>query len=131
MCERLGHDIEKGVVGREAHKDGNFHLHAYIKFANALDVKNCKYFDFVHEGVTHHGNYQAAKKAEDVIRYCTKEDPTPLELGTMDFKQELIAKKNKHKILGKRLAEGDTVDQLIEDGETHLLFNYKSLVANV
>lgn len=40
----------------------------------------------------YHGNYQAAKSAIASIKYISKEDTEPLEIGDMDWKQEASAK---------------------------------------
>lgn len=46
----------------------------------------------------------------------TKHDKEPLELGDMDWKQETEAKAQKKKILGKRLASGEALHDIIDDG---------------
>lgn len=53
-----------------------------------------------------------------------------MELGDMDYKQEQKAKLQKRKVLGKRLASGESVAALIADGNTELMFGYSKLVAD-
>lgn len=43
----------------------------------------------------YHGSYEHAKSAIKSIRYVSKEDKEPLELGDMDYKQEIAAKESK------------------------------------
>jgi len=116
--------IVKGIVGQEQHKDGDLHLHAYVKYIKDISTRNPKYFDIVHEGQVYHGNYQTAKCAIASIKYITKEDKEPMEIGDMDWKQETAAKQTKQKILGKRLAAGEPVDQIIADGNEELIMSY-------
>jgi len=78
--------VEKGVIGQEEHQDGNKHLHAYIKFGKRLSTRDCRYFDIEWEGQTYHPNIASAKNAYGAVKYCVKEDKTPLEIGTMDHK---------------------------------------------
>jgi len=116
--------IIKGVVCQEQHKDGDLHLHAYVKYLKEIQTRNMKYFDIEHEGEIYHGNYQTAKSSIAIVRYCTKDDQEPLELGDMDWKQETAAKQSKQKILGKRLASGETVADVLADGNEELIISY-------
>jgi len=86
MLESKGLNIAKGIVGQEQHADGNLHLHAYAKFDKPVETRNCKYFDIEFEGKTYHGKYEPAKSAIASIKYVSKHDKEPLELGDMDYK---------------------------------------------
>ncbi len=68
------------------HQDGNPHLHAYAKFHKNIDTVNCRQFDITWEDKVYHPNIASAKSAYASVKYCTKEDKEPLELGTMDHK---------------------------------------------
>ena len=114
-------DIIKGLIGQEKHQDGQSHLHAYVKYMKTMNIRNPAFFDIVYEGETYHGNYQTAKSAIASIKYVSKEDTEPLELGDMDYKQETSAKQSKSKILGKRLAAGESVAEVIKDGNEDLI----------
>lgn len=78
--------IAKGLIGQETHADGNKHLHAYVKYTTEKNTVNPKYFDLEHDGKVYHGNYQTAKSAIASIKYISKEDKEPLEVGDMDWK---------------------------------------------
>ena len=86
MLQAKGYNVVKGIVGQEQHQDGNFHLHAYAKFDRQIDVKNARHFDLEFNSKIYHGKYETAKSAIKSIRYITKHDTTPLELGDMDWK---------------------------------------------
>ena len=79
----------------------------------------------------YHGKYEPAKSAIGSIKYLTKHDKEPLELGDMDWKQESEAKKDKRKILGKRLASGEPLINVLEDGNEDLIFSFRNIEANV
>jgi len=49
-----------------------------------MNIKDPRAFDIIWEGKTYHPNIVSAKSAYASVKYCTKEDKTPLELGTMD-----------------------------------------------
>jgi len=83
-----------------------------VKYSATLNVKNPRFFDIAHDGKTYHGKYEPAKSAIASIKYVTKHDQEPLELGSMDYKQETQAKECKKKILGKRLIEGESLVSL-------------------
>lgn len=55
------------VIAREEHKDGNSHLHAFIKYKTKVEWKADKW-----DIGTYHGNYQVAKSWKAVQAYCKK-----------------------------------------------------------
>lgn len=61
--------IEDYVIAQEDHKDGNTHIHAYIKLFDKLCTTDMHKFDLGE----FHGNYQVAKNAAAVQKYCKKE----------------------------------------------------------
>jgi len=42
---RSGYQLENHYIVQELHKDGNPHIHAWIKLGNKPNIQNCKYFD--------------------------------------------------------------------------------------
>lgn len=121
--------VLKAVIGREQHQDGEYHLHAYAKYDKAIDTINPRHFDLTYEGKDYHGKYELAKSGLYSIKYCIKEDKEPLQIGDMDAQQEVAAKENKKKIIGKRMQEEDLVDIVEEHPE--LMFDLVKLAANV
>lgn len=116
MIESKGLTIVKGLIAQEEHKSGDKHLHAYVKFDKPINTVNPRYFDIEFENKAYHGKYEPAKSAIGSIKYISKADPSPLELGDMDYEQEMQAKAQKKKILGKRLAAGEPLQDIIDDG---------------
>jgi len=55
-------------IGLEQHEDGGNHLHAYVEFADKLNVRDAKYFDV--DGK--HPNIQPVRKPAAVLRYVQK-----------------------------------------------------------
>lgn len=86
MLEAKGLTIVKGIVGQEKHADGNLHLHVYAKFDKTINYTSPQCFDITYEGKQYHGKYEPAKSAIASIKYVTKHDTEPLELGDMDYK---------------------------------------------
>lgn len=64
--------LSKYVVARELHKDGEMHIHCYLKYSDKLHLRKSTCFDIMTYEKTYHGNYQTARSAKDVIKYCTK-----------------------------------------------------------
>lgn len=60
--------ISEYVIAREVHADGDFHLHAFLKYERKVDFKSDKW-----DLGSHHGNYQVAKSWRAVERYCKKD----------------------------------------------------------
>lgn len=60
--------IEEYCVARERHKDGEFHIHAFLKMKTKIEFK-ATMFDVA----IYHGNYQVAKSWRAVAEYCQKD----------------------------------------------------------
>lgn len=65
--------ITKYLIGREHHKDGNFHLHAFIESETKIESKNCRFLDILWEGKTYHPNIRSVTNQEKWIDYCSKD----------------------------------------------------------
>ena len=92
-----------------------------------MDITVATKLDIVHEGVTHHGNYQGVKSDEAVIKYVTKGG---VFIASKD-RDELLAKHEcrvgKKKIIGKELLGIPNVRALAEhvrDKRPELLMDY-------
>lgn len=76
--------IEQYVISREKHEDGNFHLHAYIKYNYKLNITNPDHFDI--DGF--HPNIQAVKDTRACIAYIKKDgdfiESVKLDMTTPD-----------------------------------------------
>lgn len=86
MIEAKGLTIAKGLVAQESHASGDLHLHAYFKFDKPVNYKDPRCFDIEYENKTYHGKYEPAKSAIASIKYISKHDKEPLEVGDMDYK---------------------------------------------
>lgn len=110
-------ELEMWLIGQERHQDGNFHLHALIKFKNKKNLTGCRFFDY--KG--YHPQFESAlrKKGPDDKRkppehlqaiedYITKEDPAPLRNGFMSICVD------ESKSYGDIIAEATSADELIK-----------------
>lgn len=67
LDEKFPAEIKEYVICLEKHKDGNPHLHAFVKFIPKKRIRT-RSFDF--EG--YHGHYEVAKSWKAVVKYVTK-----------------------------------------------------------
>lgn len=65
--------IDGFCIGRQRHKSGKSHFHAFIRAKTRCDVRCSKYFDVSIGGITYHGNYQTVKNISAVLNYCRKD----------------------------------------------------------
>lgn len=63
--------IVEYVIAREEHKDGNLHLHAFVKLESKRQFKSDR-FDVCIDNTVLHGNYQIAKSWKAVEAYVKK-----------------------------------------------------------
>jgi len=107
------------LIAEELHKDGNLHLHAYVKFQNGVCLSDAPtVFTFTSKS----GNYQPTRSPQAVIAYCSKGGNY---LTNIDVKSYL-SKKGK-KVLSIETIKSKTVKQALEDGDIgiHSLRNYQ------
>jgi hypothetical protein len=64
--------LEEWVVVREFHENGDPHLHVYLKTLKKVIIKSPIFLDIKHDSLTWHGNYQTARKPNQVIEYMLK-----------------------------------------------------------
>lgn len=76
--------IEHIVTCKEYHKDGNRHLHVYVRFQQKLNIKKETFFDITDCGTTYHPNIQACKLPQNWYEYVRK-DGNILEDFSWDF----------------------------------------------
>jgi len=108
---RVKSAVEWMVVARERHEDGEWHLHAAVRYKMAIRTRDERYFDV--DG--YHPKIEKLKSVTGAVRYLTKEDTTPLVEG-IDV-QALLAKKTKGvcDAVARKLLDGATIDELMED----------------
>lgn len=61
--------ISEYLIAKEKHKDGNDHLHVWLKLDKKVDIRSASLLDLKN----HHGNYQSARSSSRVKAYCSKE----------------------------------------------------------
>lgn len=72
--------IEKAIIARELHADGEPHIHAYISWKKKIDCRDERKFDYKGK----HPNIQKCKNIQATIQYCQKDDMEPLKFGFDD-----------------------------------------------
>jgi len=112
--------IEFYVIAREAHKEGGFHIHAWLKYANKVSVdEKYKRWDLLVDGKVVHGNYQKSHSWSKCRAYIQKD-------GNYISNFDLNAAMAKKAAFNKKLLLEDPVD-LIDNGEISL-YQLKSLL---
>lgn len=61
--------ITEYLIATEKHADGNDHLHVFLRLDKAIHLREPTLLDLK----DHHGNYQGARSAIKVKKYCAKE----------------------------------------------------------
>lgn len=120
--------IEKILVAKELHANGDPHLHCYIKLEKAVDKRASNWCDLKKGDNIWHGNYQGCRSAANVLKYCTKKDDY---VANFDVNEILKARNNVNKIIAEELINKKR--PLIEVIEEYpiMLFQYKKLKENV
>ena len=101
------------IFCEEKHKDGNPHLHAFVKLDKKVRCKGDR-FDLEYFDYKKHGEYQPAKSWKAVIRYIVKESKNGPKNYISNFDVEAALKKQNKKI-GIAELERDPLE-LLEEG---------------
>ena len=108
--------VKEYVVASEKHEDGSPHLHVFVKVEKKRQFKPTM-GDFIHEGVSYHGNYQIAKCWRAVQKYCIKEGDY---LANIDVKSA-ISKEGKKVDLSKVLKGEMKLTEYIEADPSRIM----------
>jgi len=126
-------EFDRGVVARERHEDGNWHLHVFLHAVLGPDVqgvrvKHCD-LDLIGSGVMRHGNYQAARSDEAVVKYCQKDGDFIWWGADPNVRQGL--REGKRSFLMAGLVAGTTSLEDAVMQHPALLSHYKQLEQNL
>lgn len=111
--EPLG--VQDYVIAKEQHKNGEPHIHAYIKLKEKVRFK-AALFDLLDLGKLYHGNYQSVKNYDNVVAYCTKDSNF---IANIDV---TAREKHKSKLLPSDYAR-DPLDLLAENKISFMQLN--------
>lgn len=117
------------VVCQEKHEDGEFHLHAFMKFTTKVYWSPIK-FDFTSNGITYHGNYQVAKSFRAVERYIQKDgnfisDNVNVEKFVTKYKSSQMLKMPIHELFENDHLHFRYYKTLVEAQNLHILHSLK------
>jgi len=95
-------------ICRELHESGEWHLHVLLMFAKKKDIKNARFWDIG----GYHGDYRVPRDTDDVLKYISKDDLTPMEHGMyLSNNQSAVQKRA---LQNKVLLETDTKDLVLQ-----------------
>lgn len=121
MASELSHkaDIVYLLIARELHQDGQPHLHVLLSSKDKLRISNANFFDVL----GYHGNYQTARKTDDVRQYIMKSDQDPYESGLyLSNKQSEVQKR----AIDNKIVLETPLPKLVDQGIVSI-YSYKLL----
>lgn len=120
---------DSGVVARERHEDGSWHLHCYAHAKMNGERKRFRVPHKVLDQMGKHGNYQAALSDIAVAKYCMKEGDFIFWGRDPTVRAELRGKK-RNLVLAEVLSGKTTIEQAVEN-QPELLLKYNILTQNL
>lgn len=118
--------VQKYIIAQEKHQNGNYHLHCYFQFETELSVYDNSFADIWLAGKWFHGNYQSARCAKNVAKYCTKDGDF---ISNFDVATYLNCSKQKRKMIATDLLTKGLPEVMKTNPE--LIFEYSRLKANI
>nr|DAV60392.1 MAG TPA: Rep protein [Geminiviridae sp.] len=136
MLQHLNWSIVKPTyirVAREEHSDGFPHLHCLIQLSGKCNIKDARFFDLAHprRSASFHPNVQAAKDANAVKNYITKEGDYcesgkyKVSGGTKSSKDDVY-----HNAINAGSA-GEALDIIKAGDPKTFIVNYHNIKANI
>lgn len=117
----------KILVAQEEHKNGDPHLHIYLKLSEEFQTADATALDIIAPPFKiAHGSYEGARSAKNVVKYCSKDG---LYKSNFDISM-MTQSQTTRKQIGKRLLEGEDLTTMIPE-YPHLIFGYKRLKEDI
>ncbi len=112
-----------GVVARECHEDGQYHLHVVLLFDGTKNFKDPKWADFL---TSQHGNYQSVRNLKRCLQYVSKADESVLEWG-MTIKEIIMHQGTTAARVAKMCEEKKTLMEINNEFPGFMLMNRKKV----
>jgi hypothetical protein len=124
--EYFGEVLEFAVVCEEEHEDGSPHLHAVFSLKEKKRTRDPNFLDNL---ANSHGNYQAARKLQDTVKYVVK-DGDFISHG-VDIATYLQAAKTKQStksaVMAKHLLDGKSLQEINNIDPGFFMMNQKKI----
>ena len=119
------------VIAQEHHTTEGLHIHAYVKLKTRYSCKgehmSLHLRDPADTAKIYKPNVQSTKNKLAWVKYLHKEDKNTHTEG-IDAKQYIDASESKTRILGKRLIQGEALEQLVQEpGFEQMVVHYKQV----
>lgn len=123
-------NIEKYILGIEAHVDGTPHLHIYLRLTRKLSISDPHELDLLLEKKVCHGNYQGVKSRESVIDYITKYNNFVTNMDIREGREITFREKLVELVRQRGLKEA--LEELTRVNDAKLITKeFKSIVSNL
>lgn len=70
LSEKAG--VDQYLISQETHKDGGYHIHAYLKFSEKIDTRDPRFFDIDYWRVLRHPNISKVTEVHKLWAYIKK-----------------------------------------------------------
>lgn len=116
------------IIAHELHKNGDDHIHAYLKFSEPVRTKSSSFADLVHPDTqqVYHGNYQGCRSAKNVVKYVTKDEDYISDLDV----PSIVAGKSSRKAICQKILSGTELAEIAQD-HPEIIFGYTKLKLDV
>jgi len=125
-------NVDKYIIAREEHKDGDYHIHAVIELTVKCNIRLATYLDLKAGATTYHGNYKGCRNIYASVKYVTKADREFLANWDVETAQKARESKKglRHEVGVKLLREGKSLQDVIEE-EPSVIYDYEKLRKNL
>lgn len=112
--------VTGAAVAQERHADGERHLHILLCLENKVRTRDPTFWDFV---AGKHGNYQAARYPQKVLKYISKEDAEVEVHGTIPGDSG-DSKTSKSDTVAEMILSGSSISEVTKKFPGFVLLNY-------
>lgn len=96
VLQKKNWKLQSYIIAREQHKDGNSHIHCWLRLEKKINITNNRLFDL--DG--YHPNIQGVKSNQAVIKYVTKENDYISSESEESLQQQVKARVGHKAVIG-------------------------------
>lgn len=125
-------NIDRLIVGRETHQDGNYHLHGAVWLKKRIDrVWDPRILDFTYDGENYHPKLEVLKNDIGARLYVCKEGDVLANFNWLEWKSKREGKGKTAKIFDEVINKKRPLLEAIKEVDLGMIRSYTSLKNNL
>lgn len=123
--EAFSDNMDRLIIGREKHEDGNYHLHGAIWFKKRIDRHRAqRIFDITYQGQNYHPQWEPLKSDNGARLYVCKEGDVAASFNWLEWKSKREGKGKKTKVFDEVINKKRPLHEAIKEVDLGMISGY-------